>query len=287
MTISDETLMAFADGELEGPARAAVEAAMREDAGIEQKIAQHRALRRQVQAAYARELSEEIPQRLLAAVQGPAAAPASVPDKGSAAEKARNPVPRPASAPGPATPRSNVVDLRVAREAAARKAGAARVTRIRWRPAASIAASLLIGFGLGYAAWRQTAPPVSRADTGGLVASGALASALSTQLAAKQTPDGAVHIGLSFVAKSGELCRTFVMPGAVSPAGIACRDGRQWQIQLLSQGPQAAAHGDYRTAAAEMPAAILKYVEDDIVGEPLDQSAEAAAQRDGWVRPAH
>jgi len=52
MTISDEILMAYADGELDAAARAAVESAMREDPQIEKRVAAHRALRRRVQAAY-------------------------------------------------------------------------------------------------------------------------------------------------------------------------------------------------------------------------------------------
>src|SRR6202166_4682655 len=70
MTISDETLMAYADGELDAAARAAVESAMREDPRIEKRVAAHRTLRRKVQAAYSAELSEGIPERLLSAARG-------------------------------------------------------------------------------------------------------------------------------------------------------------------------------------------------------------------------
>src|SRR5258707_13515564 len=70
MKISDETLMAYADGELDAAARAAVESAMREDPQIEARVAAHRTLRRKVQAAYSAELSEEVPEHLLAAARG-------------------------------------------------------------------------------------------------------------------------------------------------------------------------------------------------------------------------
>ena len=62
--------MAYADGELDAAAREAVESAMREDPQIAASVARHRALRLQVQAAYAAELSEEVPQRLLTAAKG-------------------------------------------------------------------------------------------------------------------------------------------------------------------------------------------------------------------------
>src|SRR5258708_10306600 len=77
MTISDETLMAYAEGELDAAARAAVESAMREDPQIEMRVAAHRTLRRKVQAAYSAELSEAVPERLLRAARTAAAAPGS------------------------------------------------------------------------------------------------------------------------------------------------------------------------------------------------------------------
>src|ERR1700731_1595178 len=70
MTISDETLMAYADGELDAAQKAAVETAMRDDPQIEKRLAQHRALRQRVHAAYSAELSEPVPERLLTAARG-------------------------------------------------------------------------------------------------------------------------------------------------------------------------------------------------------------------------
>ena len=45
MSFSDETLMAYADGELDEATRRAVEAAMRADAGIARRVARHKARR--------------------------------------------------------------------------------------------------------------------------------------------------------------------------------------------------------------------------------------------------
>ena len=83
MTISDEILMAYADGELDAAAGASVELAMREDPLIAARVARHRALRLQVEAAYAAELADEVPQRLLTAVRGAGDVQAS-PDRGAA-----------------------------------------------------------------------------------------------------------------------------------------------------------------------------------------------------------
>ena len=58
---------AYADGELDPAARAAVESAMREDPQIEKRVAEHRLLRQRINAAYSAELSEGVPERLLTA----------------------------------------------------------------------------------------------------------------------------------------------------------------------------------------------------------------------------
>jgi hypothetical protein len=235
MTISDETLMAYADGELDAAARAAVESAMREDPQIEMRVAAHRTLRRTVQAAYSAELSEAVPERLLRAA-GTAAAP----------------------------PASNAVNR-------------------EWRTAWTIAASLVAGVGLGFFMWGQTQSPLARNAAGALVARGPLAKALSNQLAAEQSRSSAVQIGLSFRAKSGDYCRTFALSGAVSPSGLACRQGAEWQVQALTQEPGAAGDSGYRTAASAMPAEILKAVEGRIAGEPLDQAGERTARQRNWM----
>lgn len=246
MTISDETLMAFADGELDGAARAAVELALREDPQIEKRIAEHRAMRQRLHAAYAAELLEDIPDRLLTA----------------------------ARAGTPAAQGKAVIE---------RSASRARPLRMRWRLPASMAASLMIGLGVGYFVLLPVNSPLMRSASGAMIARGPLAAALSNQLAAEQSPASPVQIGLSFLAKSGDYCRTFVLSGATSPAGLACRRGAQWQVLTLTE-ERAAAAGEsaYRTAGSAVPATILKAVDDQISGEPLDQAGESAARRRDW-----
>ncbi len=62
--------MAYVDGELDAAARTEVEAAMRNDPTIEKRIAQQRQLRAKIELAYAKELTEPVPDRLLAAARG-------------------------------------------------------------------------------------------------------------------------------------------------------------------------------------------------------------------------
>jgi hypothetical protein len=254
MTISDETLMAYADGELDGAGKAAVESAMREDPQIEKRLAQHRALRQRVHTAYSAELSEAVPERLLLAARA-----------------------------APKAPAGKVVSLEEARAAMKRNAPRAQPPRPQWRTAGTIAASVIIGVSVGFFMWGRTESPLARSAGGALVARGQLARALTEQLAAEQTRASAVQIGLSFLAKSGDYCRSFALSGAVSPSGLACRHGEDWQIQALSQGPaRAAGDAEYRTAGSAMSAPILKVVEGQIAGEPLDQAAERAARQRGW-----
>jgi hypothetical protein len=70
MTIPEETLIAYADGELDAEARAAIEHAMGENPEISARIEAHRRLRQRLQAAFAAELEEPISARLLETVRG-------------------------------------------------------------------------------------------------------------------------------------------------------------------------------------------------------------------------
>jgi hypothetical protein len=231
-----------------------VETAMREDPQIEKRLAQHRALRQRVHAAYSAELSEPVPERLLTAARGAAR-----------------------------THGSKVVSLEEARAAMKRNASHARPPRPQWRTAGAIAASVIVGVSLGFIMWGRTDSPLMRSAGGALVARGQLARALSDQLAAEQTRTSAVQIGLSFLAKSGDYCRTFALSGAVSPSGLACRHGKEWEVQALTQGPDHAGRDpDYRTAGSAMSAPILKLVEEQIAGEPLDQAGERTARQRDW-----
>jgi hypothetical protein len=239
MTLSDETLMAFADGELDPEGRAAVEQAMREDPDVERRVAQHRALRSRLQAAYARELEEAVPERLLAAARSRPRVPRAVPS-------------------------------------------------YRWRPALAMAASVVAGVGLGMFILRQPATVIGSDAKGNLVARGVLAKELMEQVGADSAPGARVRIGLSFIAKSGDYCRTFAMSGPSSRGGLACRRDDDWHIELLAQptveGESAA--GAYRTAGSGLPPVVLAAVQQQIAGEPLDQNAEVTARERRW-QPVH
>jgi hypothetical protein len=257
MTISDETLMAYVDGELDDTSRASVEAAMQQDPDIGKRIARQRALRDKLQGAFAAVLEEPVPNRLIQAARGQTA-------KGPAETAARGPV----------------VDLSLAREAAQRKNYAGP---LRWQPAA-IAASLLLGLGLGFLAWHGPDSLIRPGAGGGLVASAGLVDALSTQLSDDRSANHIANAGLSFRDKSGDYCRTFSLTGPAASSGLACREGTHWQIKALAQATRAAPNAShYRTAGSEDSPVIRAAVEGSIEGEPLDRAGEIAARQAGWA----
>lgn len=230
MSVDDERLMAFADGELSGAERAEVEAALAEDASLREKLAAHQRLRTRLSGAFDGALSEPVPASLL-----------------SAAEK-----PRTAEV-------VNLADRRVA----------------RWsvREWGAMAASVVLGLFVGVGVMSAQAPLMSPSPSG-LVARGALADALETQLASDEA--GAVRIGLSFRDTDGRYCRTFDLTDG-GTAGLACREGDAWNVAMTTGG---AGGGEVRQAAASEQ--ILNAVDAVIVGEPLDATSEAQARDAGW-----
>jgi hypothetical protein len=68
MSVDDERLMAYADGELSAAERAEIEAALAEDEALREKIAAHQRLRARVSAAFDATLAEPVPERLTAAL---------------------------------------------------------------------------------------------------------------------------------------------------------------------------------------------------------------------------
>jgi anti-sigma factor RsiW len=253
--------MAFADGELDEATRQMVEAAERDDPDVRRRLAVHRQLRARLQTAFAATLDEPVPERLLAAVRKPAA-----------------PIARVAPV------------IRLADQRAAKTGAAARKFSISaWPAFGSLAASILVGLGLGYAVWHGPPELLKTSSDGSVVAGGTLAKALSTELAAERPPDRVATIGLSFLAKSGAYCRTFSLSSGQAGAGLACRDGERWRIHLLAPAANDASAGsDYRTAGSNDSPQLRSLIESEIQGEPLTQEGEEAARRAGWrAGPPH
>jgi hypothetical protein len=252
MSFSEEILMAYADGELDAPLREQVEQAMRSDPQVAAAVERHRALRADVFAAFAGVLDEPLPARLQ---------------------------PRTPAAPAPDIPPvSPVSPVRV--DVLAAQGARPLPARWSWPQWGAMAASLVVGVLAGVLGWQGThagadaAPFARRGDA--LVAQGDLADALSRQLAA-EPGNGGVKVGVSFRARDGRYCRSFVL-GA--EAGLACRSGEQWQVPVLAEGESR--QGAYRQAGSALPAAVLDAIDQRIAGPALDAQAERAARAGGW-----
>ncbi len=244
MAVTEESLMAFADGELSPTEAAAVESAIAADPDLAQKVEAHRGMRAAVSGAYGGVLDEPMPERLLAAVRGSDA---------------------------------SVIDLAAERGARERSRSG-----WSWRNAAAMAACVVLGLAAGVEL--RPPPSLIQPSPIGLVARGALADALEDQLASQGPRAGEpVRVAVSFHDARGDYCRTFQTTGGGSMAGVACKDAKAWRV-LLAVSAQAAAEpaGGYREASSKMPAAIADEVDRTIAGAPLDARAEALARSRHW-----
>ncbi|MED5621437.1 NepR family anti-sigma factor [Ideonella sp. BN130291] len=198
-------------------------------------------LTRRLRAAYDPVLDEPVPDRLLAALQRPA------------------------------TPK--VVDLAAAREQRApRRLGG-------WPTWMGMAASVALGVFVGQRLLPAAAQPAMVAAEGGRwVATAQLAESLDTRTA-QQAAGAPVQLGVSFLAKDGGYCRSFSLP-ADAMAGLACRRGAQWELQVLARAE--AAGGTFRQAGSAMPPAVLQAI-DQRVATPLDAAGEQQAMQRRWA----
>ncbi len=242
MKFSDEMLMAYADGELDLVARAEIEAAMSRDPTIAEAVERHRTMSARVRSAYDAVLEEPVPDRLANLVAGRRSAPVA-----------------------------DLAAVRTVREARA-KIGDLRLPQ--W---SALAASLAIGVFVGILMMHRPAALYEEAVTG-LVARGTLAEALTTQLASA-AGDSDVRIGITFRDRDRNFCRTFRMHREAPLAGLACRGGDEWKLEVLATAP--IPEGEFRPAAS-MPMAVLHAVDAAIDGEPLNAAAEEAARNAGW-----
>ena len=250
-SFSDEVLMAYADGELDEVTRRAVEDAMRKDAALARRVAQHKAMRNDVFAAFAPVAEEAVPPRLAQPLR-----------------------------------QATVVSLdsvrarREAEQQAARKASRGR--RLSWPEWGALAAMLMVGVMAGH--YGVGMLPIDRGETvasrdGVLLAQGRLATALDQQLAGSGGP---VRIGTSFLAQDNSYCRSFTTAQEMS--GLACKQGGAWRVQLAVQSQGKSQQGEYRQAAADMPTQVLDAIDQRIAGQALDAKAEQEAVQRKWQR---
>ncbi len=267
---SDEMLMAYADGELDGDACRRVEEALASRPELRARLGIFlETHRRSLSDLYRRPLHEPIPPALLAAVLSP-------------------------ERPG--------------RAAAARPAGSlAAALRKLAAPFASpwpmaLAASLAVVFALG-AGWSlrglstSSTPDVLAFSRDGLAAGERLSHVLETVPSGAQAAVGEAASGwtaklvFTLASKTGGYCRQYeaAHPDLGGFQGLACRDaGGAWRMRALaSEVPEKGASGAVRPAAGpggqgKASPAIESLVDRLIDGDPLSGGEEADLIRKGW-----
>lgn len=169
---------------------------------------------------------------------------------------------------------TNVVTLPAARP---------RPQRPFWQSLTALAATLVLGLAIGRTLLAPTpaAGPIGvEGET--IVASGALAEALETQLASAQPQGEATRIGVTFRNDDGRTCRTFDSRVA---AGIACRNEAGWQVMMTAAG-SGPSRGDYRQAGSGN-LLVQQTAQEMMAGEPYDDAAERRARDSGWRSSAN
>ena len=248
MTFSDDLLIAYINGDLAEPARAAVERATHADPILAARVAQHRA-----------ELRNGRGRSVGVSANG---------HDGSAS--AQRPVPQGAKV-------VHLNTLRPGRPMPLPPPAPTRVVGLHW---VTLTAALLGSAILGAVGWHHLGQGPGLAvldhDNGVLVARGALVAALDDQLATPGPSDSGVRIGVTFVAKDGGYCRSFVVD---TTAGLACLRRGRWTIPVLSQGTAGAAWLD----GSIPPPAVRAAIEARMAGSALDPAAERAARQRGWA----
>lgn len=238
--VPDETVIAYVDGHMGDEALAEFEARLAEDPVLARRVAAHRWMAHQIVTAYGSPPEATTDDQLIARL-------------GLADTEAEN-----------------IVSMSSYRRASART-GVAWTARI-----GLIAASLVLGIFVGQTMLMPQGGIID--DLGGRpIASGALAAALSNQLAGEK---GAVRIGITFRTHEG-ICRTFRTEQGIS--GLGCREGTKWRVPAMTteeDGDNAAT--EYRLAGGDVAPTIMAEVDRRIKGEPLSLSDEVRLRASHW-----
>jgi anti-sigma factor RsiW len=251
VSYDEETLMAYADGELDAAQRAEIAAVIERDPALAARVEKIRAVRAKVAGAFATVLRQPVPERLSQAAGGGITftTPVTAPSRGNVVQFPSRGTPAP---------------------------------RAPWhaREWLAMAASLVLGIVVTWQVLQKPEDPdFITASNGALVARGALAKALDEQLASQQDRAGAVVIGLSFEARGKSYCRTFTLRASAT-AGLACREGAEWQIPVTTAVEIPT--GEMQQVATPIPPAVMQAIETRIAGDTLDVQGEEAARAKGW-----
>lgn len=164
-------------------------------------------------------------------------------------------------------------------------AARARLGRTTWSTGFGLAAGIVLGVLLGPALMKLSKEDSSDGERrAGVVLGSALEDVLSNRLASEQSASDAIRIGVSYLSKQREYCRTFTSnDGARTTVGLACRRDGGWQVDALQAAPRIGENSsDFRRAATSISPLVLDVVNSSMAGEALDSRAERLARDHHW-----
>ncbi len=267
MTINDEILMAYLDGELEPEGFAAVETALAKDPALVQRLDQLAACDERVRLSYQSVLEEPVPPALITAIL-------NAPDPRQVAGRGQRP-------PAPRTD--------------------------GWREWIQNTANLLFGDRQGLAlasmaigavgAWVLWANMPSdegwQLQAGKPIAERSLLVALETAPSGREVEAKGRQFVLlaTFERRDGGMCREFNVSGnareAIDHLGVACRQPTgSWELAVVAseERPADPARGGYRTASDRQFEVVDAWRLANTSGEPLSPEQERANIDKGWRR---
>lgn len=271
MTISEDQLAAYADGELPLGEAERIATAIAADPALSARLDAEIRLRATLRGILDPVAEEPVPESLTLLVATIAAQDAEEDmTDASPSERPRHPAP--------------VVDLAAHR---ARRDEAKRQDRLAtsgkrkipgwWKTAIAMAACVTLGVGLGARLPRGSA---HMEQNGRLTATGTLATGLESRLASagvRPETDGAFRIISSFQRKDARYCRVY---DAGATSGIACKDGGRWVLErtMVSSAQE---RGEYRQAGSSA-GELMAAAQDMTEGTLLTPAQEQAARKAGW-----
>jgi anti-sigma factor RsiW len=241
----DETLMAFADGELDDETSAAVEAALAADPALAERVAALAGARDSVRDLYAPLAEMPVPAALAGRIEAMAAA-------------ARTAA---AATPGPAP--INLAERRAARSRMA----------MAWPLALAASVGAILAGPIGWLVRGESGP----AD--GVVVGAAVPPALGRAL--DTVPSGReialagtdrVRAIATFQDADGTLCREFEIDRDLAVVAVACRAEDTWRVAFSVEAPLADGY-----APASSIAALDAWMDAVSAGQPMSPDEEAAA----------
>lgn len=260
--ISDETLMAYADGELGITERARVDACLATDPNAVERLSIFTATGKDLGHLFGEPMGLPVPQRLIDAIM--------VPANGGAA---------------------SAVIIPFNRSGSGRRAPVAAWQGKSWALAAACLSILAVGIGSRWVVGHQPSDDSRSASAAG-TATIELASALDdtpSGRTAARSIDGVpalIKPLFSFATASGDVCRQYEIRATKSRliSGVACRDSKaHWTIEKqVASDEQPATTGQITPAGKKSAAEIDAIVSRLITGDTFVGDDELAVMKNGW-----